>query len=101
MSKVLIIYHTQSGNTEKMAKAVYEGAAGAGAQVTLKKAIDTKAEDFMNNDAIIIGTPNYFSYMAGIIKDVFDRTLFTLRGKISGKPYATFGSYGGGGDAAI
>ncbi len=101
MSKVLIIYHTQSGNTEKMAKAVYEGAVSAGAQVTMKKAFDTNADDFVNCDAVIIGSPNYFSYMAGAIKDVFDRTLFTLRGKVTGKPYATFGSYGGGGDAAL
>ena len=101
MSKVLIIYHSQSGNTEKMAKAVAEGAASAGATVALKKAFDANADDLMDCDAVVLGTPNYFSYMAGAVKDFFDRTYFTLRGKVSGKPYATFGSYGGGMEAAI
>jgi flavorubredoxin len=100
MSRILIIYHTQGGNTEKMAKAVAEGAS-AGATVTLKKALDATADDLIDCDAVIMGTPNYFSYIAGAVKDFFDRTLFTVRGKVSGKPYATFGSYGGGGEAAI
>jgi flavorubredoxin len=101
MSKILIIYHTQSGNTEKMARAVAEGASSAGATVTLKKAFDANADDLIDCDAVIMGTPNYFSYIAGAVKDFFDRTLFTVRGKVGGKPYATFGSYGGGGEAAI
>jgi multimeric flavodoxin WrbA len=101
MAKVLIIYHSQSGNTEKMAKAIRQGAVSAGATVSLKKALNATADDMLNCDAVILGTPNYFSYMAGAVKDFFDRTFFTLRGKVDGKPYAIFGSYGGGKDAAI
>lgn len=101
MSKVLIIYHSQSGNTEKMASAVAEGAASAGATVSLKKATEATADDLLNCDAVIIGTPNYFNREAGLVKDFFDRTFFTLRGKVTGKPYATFGSYGGGKENAI
>jgi multimeric flavodoxin WrbA len=101
MAKVLIIYHSQSGNTEKMAKAVKEGAASQGATVTLKKAADTTADDLINCDAVIMGTPSYFGYAAGMIKDFFDRTFYTLREKVANKPYATFGSYGGGGEVAI
>lgn len=101
MSKILIIYHSQSGNTEKMAKAVSEGAVSSGATVSLKKAFDATADDLLECDAVIFGTPNYFRYMAGAIKDFFDRNFYTLRGKVTDKPYATFGSYGGGGDKAI
>ncbi len=101
MSKVLIIYHTQSGNTEKMAKAVYEGAVSAGATASLKKAFDATANDLLNCDVVVFGTPNYGSYMAGAVKDFFDRTSFTLRGKVTDKPYATFGSAGGGGKQAL
>ncbi len=101
MAKILIIYHSQSGNTEKMAKAIREGAVSAGATVTLKKAADATVDDLLNCDAVIMGTPNYFGYEAGMMKDFFDRTFFTLRGKVDGKPYATFGSYGGGGAKAI
>jgi flavorubredoxin len=101
MSKVLIIYHTQSGNTEAMAKAVAEGAKSAGATVSLKKAANAVADDLMNCDAVIFGTPNFFSYEAGMIKDFFDRTYFTIKGKVDGKPFAVFGSYGGGGEMAL
>jgi len=38
MKKVLIIYHSQTGNTGAMAKAVAEGASAAGATVIMKKA---------------------------------------------------------------
>jgi flavorubredoxin len=101
VAKVLIIYHSKSGNTEKMAKAVQEGAASAGATVALKDAIKATADDMLNCDSVVMGTASYFGYEAGIVKDYFDRTFFTLKGKVDGKPYATFGSYGGGGTVAI
>ena len=101
MSKVLILYHSQSGNTESMAKAVQEGAASAGADAILKKAADADADDLMSCDAVVMGTANYFSYEAGMMKDFFDRTFFTLKGKVDNKPYAVFGSFGGGGEVAI
>jgi len=101
MSKVLIIYHSLSGNTEAMAKAVQEGAASACATVTLKKAADADADDMMNCDVVVMGTASYFSYEAGMMKDYFDRTFFTLKGKVDNKPYGIFGSYGGGGEVAM
>jgi flavorubredoxin len=101
MSKVLIIYHSLSGNTEKMANAVREGAASAGATVNLKKAADADADDMLDCDAVVMGTASYFGYEAGMMKDYFDRTFFTLKGKVDNKPYGVFGSYGGGGEVAI
>jgi len=96
MAKLLIVYHSQGGNTEAMAKAVYEGALSSGAEVNLKRAAETKSDDIINCDGIIIGTPDYFSYMAGMIKDLFDRVWYTIRGKVENKPYALFCSAGGG-----
>jgi len=101
MVKLLIIYHSQSGNTEEMARAVYEGALSAKATVNLKKAAKVKDGDFLNCDAVILGSPNYFSYMAGAVKDFFDRTFYALRGKVNDKPYALFGSAGSGGTEAL
>jgi len=101
MAKVLIIYHSQSGNTGKMAQAVYDGALSADATVSLKKAADANADDLLGCDAVIMGTPNYFGYEAGMIKDFFDRNFFAMKGKVDGKPYATFGSHGNGGVKAI
>jgi len=101
MKKVLIVYHSQTGNTETMAKAIAEGAKAAKASVTLKKAADAGIDDLLGCDAVVIGTPNYFSYMAGMVKDFFDRVWFTVRDKVGNKSYSVFGSYGGGGLPAI
>ena len=101
MKKVLVIYHSQSGNTEAMAKAVSEGAKAAGAAVVLKKAVDANAEDMLSCDIVAIGTPNYFGYMAGLVKDYFDRVWATIRDKVGNKPYVTFGSKGGGSAQAL
>jgi flavodoxin len=101
MAKVLIIYYSLSGNTEKMAKAVQEGAVSAKARVTLKKAPEAVAEDLLNCDVVIMGTANYFGYESGMMKDFFDRTFYALKGKVDNKPYATFGSHGNGGPKAI
>ena len=101
MAKLLIIYHSQSGNTEAMAKAVYEGALSSGATASLKKAAEATSNDLIDCDAVILGTPNYFNYMAGAIKDFFDRVFYTTRGKVDDKPYAVFSSAGGEGKGAL
>jgi flavorubredoxin len=101
VAKVLIVYHTQSGNTEAMAKAVSEGAKTAGATVVLKKASEAGVDDLLSADVVAIGTPNYFGYMAGMIKDFFDRVWATVRDKVVDKPYVVFGSKGGGGAQAL
>jgi flavorubredoxin len=97
MAKVLIVYHSQSGNTEAMAKVVAEGVKSAGGTAVLKKAADANAEDLLGCDVAAIGSPNYFGYMAGMVKDFFDRVWATVRSNLGGKPYVTFGSKGGGG----
>ena len=101
MKRILVIYHSQTGNTEAMGKAIAAAAKAAGATVMLKKAVDAGVDDLLNCDAVVIGTPNYFSYMAGMVKDFFDRVWFTVREKMANKPYVVFGSYGGGGLPAI
>ena len=101
MSRVLIVYHSHTGNTEAMAKAIYDGAVSAGATVSLKKAADATAEDIIDCDVVAFGTPNNFRYMAGALKDFFDRVWLTIGDRAGDKLYATFGSAGGGGRQAI
>jgi multimeric flavodoxin WrbA len=100
--KILIIYHSQTGNTEKMAKAVLEGVEKAGGIGTLKNAMDATFEDLLDSDAIVIGTPEYFGYMAGIVKDFFDRTYERAlkEPSVKRKPYALFISAGNDGEGA-
>ena len=104
MIKILIVYHSQSGNTLKMAQAVARGAGEIeGVEVILKKAFDVTAEDLIDCDGLVIGSPEYFGTMAGGIKDVFDRTYEQVRGhsKIFRKPYAVFISAGNDGQGAL
>ena len=101
IKRLLIIYHSQAGSTEAMARAISEGASSAGATVVLKRAIDASGEDLLDCNAVAIGTPNYFSYMAGLLKDFFDRAWPTVRGRVSNKPYVAFCSSGGGGRQAL
>jgi NAD(P)H dehydrogenase (quinone) len=70
---VLIVYHSVSGNTEKMAQAVAEGAKViAGAKVLLKRVGEVAADDLVSSDAVIVGTPVYFGNMSGEVKTFFD-----------------------------
>jgi flavorubredoxin len=99
MPKVLVVYHTQTKNTEKIAYAVKEGIESCGVEVIFKKALDANLEDLLSCDGYCFGTPDYFSYMAGALKDFFDRTCYPSEGKISNRPCVIFVSHGGGGKA--
>jgi len=102
MAKVLVVYHSQSGNTQAMAEAVARGAASvAGAEVTVRRALEATLDDLLQCDAVAVGSPDYFSYMAGGLKDFFDRTFYPSQGQVTGKPYAAFVSAGGGGRRAL
>lgn len=103
MARILIIYHTQTGNTRKLAEAVASGAASVeNTIVELKAAGDATLEDLISCDGIAIGSPEYFGYMAGMIKDFFDRTYEKGRRepKVFKKPYILFISAGNDGRGA-
>ena len=57
MAKVLVVYVTTTGNTEKMAEAIVEGAKGAGAEVTCKTVGDASVAELANYDVIAFGSP--------------------------------------------
>ena len=56
--------------------------------------------DLADCDAVVFGSPNYFSYMAGDMKSFFDKGL-GIRGKTEGKPAAAYTSGGGDSDSAL
>ena len=59
-------------------------------------------EDFASCDGIAIGSPEYFGYMAGMIKDFFDLTYEKAREapEVYRKPYTLFISAGNDGRGA-
>ncbi len=101
--RLLIVYHTQSGNTGQLAAAVLRGAQRAGEEtdVTLKRAFDAGTRDLLGCDGLILGTPENFGAMSGALKDFFDRTYYPCEGKLAGLPCAIFVSAGNDGSGAV
>ena len=100
MGKVLVVYHSQGGNTRAAAEAVGQGAKEvAGTEVVVEEALAATKDDLLSCDALAVGTPDYFSYMAGGLKDFFDRTYYPTQGSVTDKPCGIFVTHGGGGKA--
>lgn len=75
--KVLVTYHSLSGNTERMAEAVAEGAKTVpGTEVLLKRVGQVTAEELFSADAVVVGSPVYWSNMSGEVKTFFDNWQF-------------------------
>lgn len=95
MVKILIIYDSRTGNTEKMAQAVAEGARQIkDTTVNMKKVDETDVSDLPEADAIIFGSPTYFGEMSGKLKTFIDESV-KVYGKLEGKVGAAFTSSGG------
>jgi NAD(P)H dehydrogenase (quinone) len=92
--KILVVYDTKSGNTEKMAHAVAKGAEQAGAEVLLKRVDQVKNSDLQGADGIIMGSPTYFGQMSNRLKHIIDDSI-QLHTKLGGKVGAAFTSSGG------
>jgi len=94
------LYYSRTGRTEALAKAVAEGIESAGGTAKVKRVDYATVNDFISCDAVAFGSPNYFGYMAGIMKDFFDKAL-SIREKVTGKPAAAFTSGGGSSNSAL
>ncbi len=95
MSTILIIYDSETGNTEKMARAVAEGAKKVeGSKVILKKVEKVSMDDLSEANGIIIGSPVCFGQMSNKLKAFIDNSL-EVYGKLDGKVGAAFASSGG------
>lgn len=102
--KVLVTYHSLSGNTERMAEAVVDGAKTvSGTEVLLKRVGQVTAEDLFSSDAVVVGSPVYWSNMSGEVKTFFDNWQFKfgvfpdmkMRNKV-GAAFATGGQISSG-----
>src|SRR3546814_13001474 len=102
MKSVLILYSGQSGHTRAMCDAAVAGAATQSADVTVRclYAPDAGLDDLLWADALLLGTPENFGYMSGLLKDFFDRTYYPAAGTAVGLPYAVLISSGNDGRGA-
>lgn len=103
MKHLLILYHSQTGNTEQLAKAVCRGARleSDTVEVRLLRAAEGDLDDLLWSDAILFGTPENFGYMSGALKDFYDRTFYAAEPYELNRPYALFVSAGNDGSGAV
>ena len=70
MKRLLILYHSQSGNTERLAQEAYDGARQASETHTERvRAYDATLQHLLDCDGVLFGTPENLGYMSGAIKD--------------------------------
>ena len=90
---LLVVFHSRSGGTEAMADAVVAGATSdeiEGVEVRVLRAPDATADDVRWADAVIIGTPENFGYMSGLIKDFLERIFYVVVDETPGLAYSLF-----------
>jgi NAD(P)H dehydrogenase (quinone) len=102
--QVLVAYHSLSGNTKIMAQSVAEGAQTvSGTRVLLHTVGEVTADLLFSSDALVVGSPVYWSNMSGEVKTFFDRWQFEfgvfpefkMRNKV-GAGFATGGQISSG-----
>lgn len=91
--RLLIISHAPSQNTGRMLEAVIRGATNddiENVDVRSISPLDTNPDDIKSAQALIIGTTENLGYMAGLIKDVFDRCYYPCMDNTQGLPFTFY-----------
>lgn len=91
--KLIIIAHAPSENTLSMLKAVVKGASHVdidNVDVNYIPPLDVLPDDIKSAHAVIIGTTENLGYMAGLIKDVFDRCYYPCLEHTEGLPFTFY-----------
>lgn len=92
--KILIVYDSKTGNTEKMAYAVAEGVNSTGVKAVLKKVEDISVDELPEHQGLILGSPVYYGLPSGKIKEFIDKTV-KYHGKLNGMVGGAFASSAG------
>ena len=109
MKTLLIVFQSRSAKTAAMAEAVARGAraaleeAGAVTEVgiVMRRAPDAGPDDVLGADALILGTPENFGYMSGMMKDFLERVFYPCEGKVEGRAWALCVGAGQDGAGAV
>lgn len=108
--KILVVYYSKTGHTAAMARAVAEGAKKTKAAETMIKTVsEVNCAELLAADALIVGSPVYWSNMAGEVKSFFDRWTteckvlppdFQMRDKV-GAAFVTAGDVSSGKEVTL
>lgn len=93
--KVLILYYSGNGNTQRMAKAIAETMKSNAGNIEVQNVEGFETSLLPNYDCIVLGSPTYFSNMAWQLKKIIDESIIHYRGgKLKGKVAGVFTSSG-------
>jgi NAD(P)H dehydrogenase (quinone) len=88
--RLLIVYFSGEGATERMAEEICKGAKRFGVLAEVKNVEDCKLDDMVKADGIVVGSPTYFSNVAWQVKKLIDESIElyrkerALKGKVGG-----------------
>lgn len=89
MKTMLIVYHSMTGGTLRMAHAAAAGArAETACNVSMLRACEANASDVLHADGYVFASPENLAAMSGQMKDFFDRTYYAALERLNGRPYA-------------
>ena len=102
---LLIVYHSKTGRTARMAAAACTGAQHPDldglVEVRMRTAAAAGPDDLRWAHGVLLGTPENFGYMSGALKDFFDRTFYEVEGQLAPLPCAVFICAGNDGSGAL
>ena len=97
MSKIQVVYWTQSGNTQAMAEAVGRGIEAAGKEAEVVDVSTADMDALKASSVFAMGCP---AMGAEVLEEsVFEPFFTEAEAFLENKPVALFGSYGWGGGA--
>lgn len=85
MARLLVAHHSPTAHLTTLLRAVEAGArddAIEGVEVDVRPVGETLAEHINAADGVLLVTPTNFGYMAGMTKDLFDRTFLEIGGAL-------------------
>ena len=92
--RILIVYDSRTGNTEKMAHAVAEGVESTEVKAILRKVDEASVDELPLVKGVILGSPVYYGLPSSRIKQFIDESI-KYHGKLEGKVGGAFASAGG------
>lgn len=100
MAKILVLYHSNSGNTRRMAELVVEGAGQLpGVETRLREISQADHRDLEWCDGIALGSPTNYGSISWQMKRWWDEQPIENWGKRDGKigcVFSSAGAWGGG-----
>ncbi|MBH9536863.1 flavodoxin family protein [Novosphingopyxis sp. YJ-S2-01] len=101
MKRLLIVHFSRTGGSRQLAEAARDGARDAGeVELEFLTAGAAGPDDLLAADGYLFACPENLAAIAGGMKEFFDRSYYSVLGKIEGRPYAAIICAGSDGENA-